>query len=100
MVELGVLSSQEAEVHPRRNEIQQAVGGHATVEPAVHLAGLAPGDWILVCSDGLSNHLNDSELSALLQRATSAESAARRLVNAANLRGATDNVTVVVVRAT
>lgn len=99
LVELGQISAAEAENHPRKNELQQAVGGRATVEPAVYSATLKQGDWILVCSDGLTNHINADELrQMMLYEAGSAEVAARRLVNFANIRGATDNSTVVVCR--
>jgi serine/threonine protein phosphatase PrpC len=55
----------------------------------------------VVCSDGLSNHCTNDELTQMLrQEATSAEMAARRLVNWVNINGATDNATVVVIRAT
>jgi serine/threonine protein phosphatase PrpC len=100
MMELGVLSAAEAEEHPRRSELQQAIGGHAEVEPETYAATLKPGDWVVVCSDGLSNHLSLANLRDLLQTSTSAESAARRLVNQVNLAGALDNATVVIVRVT
>ena len=99
LVELGTLTPEEAETHPRRNELQQAVGGQPDVEPGVYHGVLKPGDWVVVCSDGLSNHVSANDLKEMLQsEATSAEMAARRLVNLANIEGATDNATVVVVR--
>ena len=65
------------------------------------VVGLKPGDWVLVCSDGLSNHISAIMLKEmLLSEAQSAEMAARRLVNLTNIEGATDNATVVVVRLT
>jgi protein phosphatase len=101
LVELGSLAPQEAETHPRRSELQQALGGRADVEPALYHGTLKPGDWVVVCSDGLSNPISALELKQMLQtEATSAEMAARRLVNFANIKGATDNATVVVIRAT
>jgi PPM family protein phosphatase len=101
LVELGTLSPEEAETHPRRNELQQAVGGQPDVEPGTYAGVLKPGDWVVVCSDGLSNHITAIDLKEMLQsEATSAEMAARRLVNLANIEGATDNATVVVVRLT
>jgi protein phosphatase len=101
LVELGTLTSEEAEEHPRRNELQQAVGGQPDVEVALYVGDLKPGDWVIVCSDGLGNHVKPELLKQMLQgEATSAEMAARRLVNLVNLEGATDNATVVVVRAT
>lgn len=101
LVELGTLTPEEAETHPRRNELQQAIGGQPEVEPGISHAVLKPGDWVLVCSDGVTNHVKDRELKQMLQsEAISAEMAARRLVNLVNIEGATDNATVVVIRAT
>jgi PPM family protein phosphatase len=101
LVELGSLTEEEAEHHPRRNELQQAVGGQPDVEPGLYSSPLSAGDWIVVCSDGLSNHIGAGDLKQMLQsEAQSADMAARRLVNLANIEGATDNATVVVIRVT
>jgi protein phosphatase len=101
MVELGQLTEAEAETHPRRSELQQAIGGRADVDPDLYHGKMHAGDWVLVCSDGLTNHIKNDELREMLKmEAYSAETAARRLVNLVNLRGATDNATVVVVRGT
>ena len=101
LVELGTLSAEEAETHPRRNELQQAIGGQPDVEPGVYPGVLKPGDWVVVCSDGVTNHVSADDLKQMLQsEASSAEMAARRLVNLVNIEGATDNATVVVVRLT
>src|SRR5205823_13966500 len=101
LVELGQLTPEEAENHPRKNELQQALGGQPDVVPGVYSAKLKRGDWVLVCSDGLTNHIPAADLEKMLTReaAFSAEEAARRLLNLVNLRGATDNATIVVVRA-
>jgi len=103
LVELGQLTPEEAEDHPRKNELQQAIGGQPDVEPGIYQGSMKPGDWIIVCSDGLSNHVKDRELEQMISaqgEAASAEIAARRLVNLVNIEGATDNATVVVIRAT
>jgi serine/threonine protein phosphatase PrpC len=102
LVELGTLSEEEAETHPRRNELQQAVGGQPDVEPGIYSATLKPGDFIIVCSDGLSNHVKNAQFRQFLHGddGVSADRAARRLMNLVNIEGATDNATVVVVRAT
>lgn len=101
LVELGQLTAAEAEDHPRKNELQQAIGGQPDVVPGLYAGKLMRGDWVLVCSDGLTNHISNKELETMLTReaANSAEEAARRLLNLVNLRGATDNATIVVVRA-
>jgi PPM family protein phosphatase len=100
LVELGQLTPEEAENHPRKNELQQAIGGQPDVEPGLYHGFLKRGDWVLVCSDGLTNHIPAADLTMMLSReAMSAEDAARRLMNLVNLRGATDNATIVVIRA-
>jgi serine/threonine protein phosphatase PrpC len=100
LVELGTLTPEEAEVHPRRNELQQAIGGQPDVEPGVYSGVMKPGDWVVVCSDGVTNHVKPDDLKQmLLVEAGSADVAARRLVNFVNINGATDNATIVVVRA-
>jgi protein phosphatase len=99
LVELGQLTPEQAATHPRRSELQQALGGRENVEPLVYDRLLKPGDWVVICSDGLSALVGPEEIKQMLQvEATSAEMAARRLVNLANSRGAGDNVTVVVLR--
>jgi serine/threonine protein phosphatase PrpC len=102
LVELGQIRPEDAEDHPRKNELQQAVGGQPDVRPDVYHSRIKRGDWVIVCSDGLSNHIGNQELEKMLTReaSNSAEEAARRLLNLVNLRGATDNATIVVVRAT
>ena len=101
LVELGSLTEEEAETHPRRNELQQAIGGQPDVDPGLYHNKMSSGDWIIVCSDGLTNHVNARDLKQMLQtEAGSAEVCARRLVNLTLIEGATDNVTVVAIRAT
>jgi protein phosphatase len=99
LVELGHITAEEAETHPRRSELQQAVGGRPDVYPELYHRRLQPGDWLLVCSDGLTNQLRPATIEKILLESPSAEKAARRLVNRANLEGALDNVSVIVVRA-
>jgi protein phosphatase len=100
MVDLGTISPEEAAQHPRSSELQQAIGARSDVEPGLYSAILRPGDWVVVCSDGIPNHVSPEMLKELLQSSRSAESAARRLVNLVNLRGATDNATAIVIRVT
>jgi serine/threonine protein phosphatase PrpC len=99
LMELGQLTEAEAEIHPRRSELHQAVGGRPDVHPDIYLVTLEPGDWLLVCTDGLTNQVSNESIQGALQEARNAERAARRLVNLALYEGAIDNVTVAVIRA-
>ncbi|HEY7326820.1 MAG TPA: GYF domain-containing protein [Gemmataceae bacterium] len=99
MVELGQLTPEEAAKHPRRNEVAQAVGKYALIEPARFEVSLSPGDWLVASSDGLQAHVNDRTLGETIAKAgVSAEDLANRLVELANQGGGSDNCTVVVVR--
>ncbi len=99
MVELGQLTPEEAAKHPRRNEVAQAVGKYALIEPARYELSLSPGDWLLASSDGLQAHVNDRTLSDAISKAgASATELADRLVELANQGGGSDNCTVVTVR--
>jgi serine/threonine protein phosphatase PrpC len=98
LVELGQLTEAEGEAHPRRSELQQAIGGRPEIYPDVYSVALEPGDWLLVCSDGLSNQVPANAIQGVLREARNAERAARRLVNLALADWALDNVTVAVVR--
>ncbi len=99
MVELGKLTAKEAQHHPARNEVAQALGKQFDLEPAHHALKLAAGDWLLAACDGLHAHLDDRGLEAEMAKAgPSAAALAQRLVDLANQRGGSDNCTVVAVR--
>jgi protein phosphatase len=99
MVELGQLTPEEAATHPRRNEVAQAVGKYALIEPAPYEITLTPGDWLVASSDGLPAHVSDRILGETIAKAgASATDLAHRLVELANQGGGSDNCTVVTVR--
>jgi len=99
MVELGQLESEEAAKHPRRHEVTQALGRRFDVQPARYERKLAAGDWLIVATDGLTAHVDDTALQVMVKAApASAAVLANQLVETANARGGSDNCTVVVVR--
>lgn len=91
----GMISAEEAAVHPRRNELLRSIGVEPEVEVDVSPVEVIDGDQFLLCSDGLSGLVADEEIAAVLQRQAPAE-AVRVLVDAANARGGPDNITVIV----
>ncbi|WP_447972693.1 Stp1/IreP family PP2C-type Ser/Thr phosphatase [Nitrospira sp. Kam-Ns4a] len=96
---LGLLTAEEARRHPYRHMLTRAVGIEPQVEPDTLSLPLEPDDCLLLCTDGLTKMLEDSEILDTLEKASSApERACRALVEAANRRGGPDNITVVVVR--
>lgn len=93
MRQRGLISADEAAVHPRRNEILRSVGIGAETEVEVAAVEVAPGDRFLLCSDGLSGVLSDDEIAAIVQ-AESPENAVEKLIQMANDRGGPDNISV------
>jgi serine/threonine protein phosphatase PrpC len=95
LIDEGRITEDEARVHPHRNLILRAVDGVHEPEPDVFTLDVAPGDRILLCSDGCSGVLSDEDLARLLADGTP-DSVAVTLVEASLEAGSSDNVTVVV----
>ena len=92
-VRQGRLRPEDVHRHPGRNTITRCLGQRATVQPDLFQEALQPGDRLLLCSDGITRHVADEEI---LRIATSAEpkTACEQLVELANQRGGSDNITV------
>jgi protein phosphatase len=99
MVDSGAWTEEQARRARTGGVLMSAVGG-SEMTPALGLVDLAPGDALLLCTDGLTKHVPDDRIAAILARAESAEAACRELVAAALADGGTDNVTALVARMT
>jgi protein phosphatase len=99
-VQAGMLTEAEAEKHPLRNVITRALGGALQVTPDASEIDAKPGDVVLLCSDGLTGMVPESEILRIVTANDGdLEQACRQLIDAANERGGLDNVTAVLVRA-
>lgn len=98
LVERGELTWAEAERHPQSNQITRAVGVGARLEIDKRRGEALPGDRFLLCSDGLTRHVDEAALAAALREAP-VEAAADLLVERALEGGGADNVSVIVVEA-
>jgi protein phosphatase len=99
MVRSGILSDEDARNHPKRNVITRSLGAQddiAADTPAVPMP-LEPGDTFMLCSDGLTTYLSDSDITSMLGGA-SPEEACKKMVKMANEAGGRDNITVLVIR--
>lgn len=97
LVAAGMISKEEARDHPQRNVVTRALGTEPEPEADLWVFPPAVGERFLLCSDGLSQELVDSEIAAVLRAEDDPQAAAERLVNAAVMAGGRDNVTVIVV---
>ena len=93
----GLLSEAEARVHPRSNIVTRAIGVQAQLELAMVELLLQPGDSYLLCSDGLNKTVEDHEIREVLSHDEPGEIASS-LVSLGLMRGAPDNITVIVVK--
>lgn len=98
-VEAGHLEAHLARVHPMAHVLTQVLGGARTVPvPQLRPLEARPGDLYLLCSDGLTGHLGDADLQQLLSRGSHPDELAQALVDAANERGGSDNITVALIQ--
>ena len=100
LVRRGRLTPEQAAIHPERSILTRAVG----LDPRVPVdtpdpVELRDGDQVMLCSDGLTEAVDDDRIAELLSAAADGEAACRSLIDAANAAGGPDNITVVLLRA-
>lgn len=98
LVQRGAITAAEARVHPMKNVITRALGSEGEHGPDTWLFSPVAGESFLICSDGLSNEVDDERIAQVLARPTSAQEVADTLVADAERAGGHDNISVVVVR--
>jgi len=103
MEDSGRLTEEQAMKHPKRNEINKALGFGAQIasqEDYIEFGSspFLPADQLLICSDGLSDMVNKQEISSILLKDDSLEQKSASLIQAANRNGGLDNITVVLVK--
>lgn len=95
MIRVGELQRKDARSHPDRNIITRAVGVRTPVKIDFFDVKLEKGDKVLLCSDGLTNMVEDDDILHIIKKSDSLKEAAQRLVNEANKNGGKDNISVV-----
>ncbi len=99
MVRMGGIDRETAKHHPDKNIITRAIGARDTIEIDFFYEELKSGDIVLLCSDGLTNMLEDEEIGRILRDKSSLEERAEKLVEAANNNGGKDNIAVIIIDA-
>lgn len=98
LVQYGGLTEEEAKEHPYRNVLTRALGTDPTVEIDTCFVDLDEGDWIMLCTDGLTAVVDESEIVSAISRGSSPELIVDNLVNLANDRGGPDNTSLVLIQ--
>ena len=91
LVKSGELTEEEAKDHPRKNVLMRALGANISVEMDVFDVE-TDVDGILLCSDGLTNMLDEKSIEKVLDADTDIDSKLQKLIDKANNRGGTDNI--------
>jgi serine/threonine protein phosphatase PrpC len=99
LIEIGQITPEEARHHEHKNVITRSLGARPRGPAGAEITALRlkRGDRIILCSDGLTAHVEDEQISQIVRRHSDPADAARELVVAANTGGGTDNVSVVVI---
>lgn len=97
-VDAGVITADQARVHPYSNVITRCVGASGDVVPDIYFGSLSAGDVVLLASDGLTGMLEDEHLERILRSDGGPQKWVDRMIAEANRRGGLDNITAVVVR--
>ncbi len=93
----GEISPEEIHTHPQRHFLTRVLGASPSVKIDFYIAALAPGHFILLCTDGLTTMLKPEEIRQIIYSATDIEEAADRLLEESNTLGGLDNITFVLV---
>jgi protein phosphatase len=97
LVEEGAITEEEALNHPRKNVILHSIGSENSPDIDLYEIEVIPGDQLILCSDGLTRHVTDEEISNAVDN-LNPELATQHLVGLANDRGGEDNISVAVLQ--
>jgi serine/threonine protein phosphatase PrpC len=92
------ISEDAAREHPHRHVLTRALGVRRTVEPDLVELALEPQDIFVLCSDGLTNHVEDHEIAKWVYGSEDLQEVCEQLIDLANARGGEDNTTVLLAR--
>ena len=98
MVDRGDITAEEARRHPNRNLITRALGPEATADCDGYMTVLRPGEYILLCTDGLVDTVTDQEMLFEIIHGSDPNTCLQRLLSIAKAHGAPDNVTAVLLQ--
>ena len=98
MVRSGEIRKEEARFHPNKNVVLRAISTQAVVSPDYYLIAVRPGDYALLCSDGLSDMVEEAELLKTVSEYDEVGDIADKLVSMANENGGRDNITLVLLK--
>lgn len=97
MINLGEIDRKKARTHEKKNIITRAIGVDTEVCPDFFEIDYAPGDILLMCSDGLCNMIEDEDMKQIINQGSELCDIGQKLIDTANLNGGKDNISVILV---
>ena len=96
LIKAGTIKEEEANNHPQKNVITRALGTEYTIEPDVSRCNIQDGDFVLMCTDGLSNAVYEEDMVYTLLNTPDLYEACSILISKAKEKGGYDNITAVI----
>ncbi|MER2088087.1 Stp1/IreP family PP2C-type Ser/Thr phosphatase [Sporosarcina sp. JAI121] len=100
LLDSGEITEEEAAVHPRRNWIMKAIGSEKTITPELYSFEVKEGMYVLICTDGLSNKVEQQLMHEIVIADSTLRKKAEQLVEFANKMGGEDNISVILIEST
>jgi PPM family protein phosphatase len=99
LIDVGILTEEEADLSDKKNEIDKAIGVFEKVEPTISKTpiSLKSNDKIIICSDGLTTHVGKDKIMEILSSKKTVQDISQQLIDTANNGGGSDNITVQVI---
>lgn len=98
LIKSGEITKNAAETHPQKNVLMRALGTEDAVKVDYSTISWELGDILLLCSDGLTNKIQDEELKMMLQASPSLQKTGKEMINLANKRGGEDNISLTLIK--
>ena len=100
MVRMGMIDKEEAKTHYKKNVITKAIGvaDDRTATPDIFEIEISDGEKLLLCSDGLTNMVEDYEIKKIVTKNERIEDAVRALIDQANENGGKDNISAILIQ--
>jgi len=97
LIKTGTLTREEAENHPNKNIITRALGCFDDIQVDLYTCEMMANDYYILCTDGLTNKLDENEIKQIVETNCEPENACEELIKKANEKGGEDNITVIVI---
>ncbi|MGE8204132.1 Stp1/IreP family PP2C-type Ser/Thr phosphatase [Heyndrickxia sp. NPDC080065] len=97
LVKTGIISKEDADSHPRKNVVLKALGTEQKIEADIKTILIEDGDYLLLCSDGLSDKITEIQMREVLETDNTIEVKAQTLIDMANQNGGEDNITIILI---